>query len=403
MSKLEDIINPQSEPSTRVELDLATMNPQPTSPLFNLPGEIRNQIWEYALTPYNDPNPERRYSSATAYSRPDYISPLTTSVSLLRVCKAIYSEAWYLPWRTAELGFYLTSSDRHPPKIDTIEKVSLILEEMVKKGIDTTTNRVRVFAQLYALEDGQRLQGILGTKHFFPREVVVTIRHTDFWFWENDENLKVGGRWVAACRFPQSVKRVKVEFESLERKKGQIDEIAQQAVEHWEFRRVDGARFSAVLGGGARDDKEGKGKGKEVEGEMEVMRWTGDSSFQGMRWRRDEVEEGKLNYYVKTVIWRIKHELSEDGDTDGPGQARDIWATHVPQLPFDAERLDCDEDDCSWDGRFFGEDDEDYDDYDSEYAHDSELELASEAQEWEPQSERAGEESAVGEAGGDHS
>ncbi|RVD85491.1 uncharacterized protein DFL_003812 [Arthrobotrys flagrans] len=296
-----------SSPPNLSRLTFTKISPQSDSHLFSLPGELRNLIWEYVLIPYNDPS--RPYPSSTCYARPDFYAPLTSSVALLRTCKAIYSEAWYLPWTTAELCFYLTVDVRRPPRVETVGNVQKALDHLHNTGVDTTINHVRVFAQLCSLEDGMRLQYILNMKHFKPRSITVTIRHTDFWYWENDETLRVGGQWVGACRFPETVEKIKVEFESLERKKSQVDEIAQQAVERWGFCRADGRKLSAVTG----KTEDGK-----VEGEMTVLRWTGSSTWEGLRWIRDEVEQGKLNYYVKTVTWRVKREQErrDEGEVD---------------------------------------------------------------------------------------
>lgn len=53
------------------------------SSLFTvLPGEIRNHIWNYALTDYEDK--ARLYNDATCYKRPEYLAPRRTDTELLR-------------------------------------------------------------------------------------------------------------------------------------------------------------------------------------------------------------------------------------------------------------------------------------------------------------------------------
>ncbi|KAK6360132.1 hypothetical protein TWF730_006285 [Orbilia blumenaviensis] len=326
---------PSEPPQQAKKLTFTDPSPQSTSPLFSLPGELRNIIWEYALAPYNDPT--RPYPQTTAYHRPDYIAPKISTVALLRTCKAVYMEAWYLPWTTAELGFYLTAEDRRPPKVETVERVQHILNDLHSKGVDTTTANVRVFAQLYRLEDGVELQNILGMAHFKPQYFTITIRHTDFWYWEQDATLRVGGQWVGKCRFPESVKVIRVEFESLERKKAQVDEIAQQAVENWRFMREDGRVLSAVINNNNNrynrtEGGDGNNSAKKVEGEMEVMRWTGGSTWHGFRWLRDEIDHNKLSYYVKTVVWRLKSESDPSLSVSDNVWTREISATHVPGL-----------------------------------------------------------------------
>ncbi|KAH0123760.1 hypothetical protein KCU66_g7995, partial [Aureobasidium melanogenum] len=145
---------------------------------------------------------------------------------------------------------------------------------------------VRVFPQLYALENGQRLQEILNLRFFYPKVITITIRHTDWWFWESDNNLHFDATWVDFCRFPDSLTELRVAFESLERKKDQIDDVVRQAIEGWVFRRKDDTELSA----------------KNCEPEM--MRWSGSATWHHHRWIRDETGPNKLDYYVSTVTWR---------------------------------------------------------------------------------------------------
>ncbi|KAK6359255.1 hypothetical protein TWF696_000418 [Orbilia brochopaga] len=340
----------------RIDFNPASINKQSDSPLFQLPGELRNQIWAYALTPYLDTT--RPYPEHSCYARPDYNAPRVTAVALLRTCKAIYQEAWYLPWLTAELGFYLTWAERRPDRVETVPDVQRILNHLAANDVDTTISHVRVFAQLCNLEDGFCLQDILNMKHFRPLEVTVTIRHTDFWSWENDASLTVGSNWVRRCAFPNSTQVVRVEFESLERKKASIDHIARQAVEHWEFKRRDGTKLTAKRGNmRTTPAKEGEESVVYDEGETEVMRWTGSSTWAGERWIRDEIasQPGKLQYYVKSVVWRVKAAESAAKD---PEPAIDIADTAEPEAASqgdqdhdsdeESEELDEDFDSC-WD------------------------------------------------------
>ncbi|KAF3274270.1 hypothetical protein TWF970_008021 [Orbilia oligospora] len=235
-------------------LSFKNIVPQTISPLFKLPGEIRNLIWAYALAPYNDP--AHPYPVDRLYRRPDYWAPQKSDIALLRTCKAIYTESWHFPWTTEDLQY------------------------------------------------------VLNTTHAKPRTVTITIRHADFSGWECDHSLTLTGNWVRECRFPKSVETIRVEFESVERKSGQIDEIAAQAVEKWEFERQDGRKFSA--------------KTVNIEGEMEIMWWAGESSLDGVRWIRDIGEDGKMWYFVKAVVWRIKAEGRDWEELEEPELEDDL-------------------------------------------------------------------------------
>ncbi|KAL4791311.1 hypothetical protein BDV19DRAFT_370613 [Aspergillus venezuelensis] len=274
---------------------------QNKSPLFTvLPPEIRSLVFTFALSPYEDH--AKSYSKETYWTRPGYNAPHRTCTALLRTCKAIYSEAWYLPFALAEHTFYLSSDDRAPrgwKSAQPIEQFAKCLELLHRSHSvhaegsgerPLETGDIRIFPQLYMLEPGNRLQSILSIPFLRPSEIRVTIRYTDFWFWEGNERLRVGGRWVDKCVFPENVKRVVVDFEMIERRKEEVDIIAGQALEKWVFRRKDDRVFTAK-----KED-------------LTVSRWTGSSMFGGVRWVRDEVRPGQLDYYVLTATWKVDSE-----------------------------------------------------------------------------------------------
>ena len=149
---------------------------------------------------------------------------------------------------------------------------------------------IRIFAQMWVLEPGNRFQQTLDMPHFYPKKITLTIRYTDFWFWEDDEPLRIDSTWVNNVRFPGSVSRFCIEFESIERRKNEVDYIAREAAEKWYFRRKDEFLLTPN------------------ESETSVFRWTGSSCLGGERWIRDEVRPGELDYYVKTVTWKLSRE-----------------------------------------------------------------------------------------------
>lgn len=145
---------------------------------------------------------------------------------------------------------------------------------------------VHVFAQLYALQPGPQLQGILEMQHFHLTCITITIRHTDWWYWESDDPLRIASTFVETCRFPSSLTTLRMELESLERRKNQIDFIAAEMRAKWEFMRQDDVLLSAKTQ------------------PLDVTRWTGSSTWHGSRWIRDENRPEELDYYVVTVLFR---------------------------------------------------------------------------------------------------
>ncbi|CEL06857.1 hypothetical protein ASPCAL10028 [Aspergillus calidoustus] len=297
-------------------LSFTTTSPQPTSPLFStLPPELRHQIFTYTLTQCEDTDPSHAYNRETYWARPGYSAPLKTHTALLRTCKLAYAEGWWMPLAFAEQVFYLTADERAPPRIGggRIERRAFegflkhIHEMHARRGMSEMqmhTGPLHIFAQLYMLEPGSALQDLFDIEHFAPRSVTLTLRYTDFWHWERNEPLRVSATWVNRVRFPESVVRFVVDFESVERRKGEVDCIVGQAVAGWVFRRRDGG----VLRATAQD--------------VSVSRWSGSSMFGGRRWVRDETPDrpGVLDYYVVSVVWRLDRSSLRPGPDPGLAQ-----------------------------------------------------------------------------------
>jgi len=259
------------------------------SPLFEvLPAELRLRIFSYVLADEEDVT--RMYSVDTYYKRPDYSAPRKTHVSILRTCQRIYRESWYMPWANSEHSFFLADSSRRPARVTTVADMTSTLGMIHASHIKTDIQHVRIFAQCCGIESGESLQSILSIPHFSPVHMTITIRHTDFWYWETDEVLHIDGHWTRVCKFPTSTKMITVEFESLERKKDQVDQIAQQALRRWKFVREDGV----VLGAETEDVK--------------ITKWTGSSCWGGRRWVRDETRPEVLDYYVAAVTFRARRD-----------------------------------------------------------------------------------------------
>ncbi|OTA56228.1 hypothetical protein K449DRAFT_387581 [Hypoxylon sp. EC38] len=137
------------------------------------------------------------------------------------------------------------------------------------------------------------------TPGLYPRRLTLTIRHADWWYWEQDRPLRFEAQWIeGVCAvLPGSVREFYIELESLERKKDQVDSIAKQMREKWFFKRTDGVTlFPDVTGGN-----------------VEVSRWSGTSTWNGQTWTRDETAPGRIDYYVVCVPFRLQHVVERKG------------------------------------------------------------------------------------------
>ncbi|EAL86392.1 uncharacterized protein AFUA_3G01090 [Aspergillus fumigatus Af293] len=289
---------------------------QTQSSLFSIiPPEIRREIFAYALAACEDTkNP---YSQDTYWTRPGYDAPRRTYTELLRSCKRVYQEAWFMPFTYAEHAFYLTWRDRAPKQLSPMafQQCLDLIHQMHGK---VEAGRIRIFAQLFMLEKGHAMTALLDMTHFYPRSITLTIRYTDFWLWEENQPLYISAEWVNRICFPESVRRFSIDFESIERRKDEVEYIANEAAEKWFFRRKDGRLLTA--------DK----------ADMSVSQWTGSSILNGKRWLRDEVRPGQLDYYVVTVVWKVSPELAE-APLPTPCPTVEVPQDfHQPEPPFPA-------------------------------------------------------------------
>ncbi|KKK16943.1 hypothetical protein ARAM_003757 [Aspergillus rambellii] len=265
--------------------DFSSYLDQSQSPLFSiLPAEIRSEIFTYALSGFEDTG--RLYSRETYWTRPGYSAPHRTCTDLLRTCKRVYLESWFMPFACAEHAFYLTARDRAPGQLPR-DRFAQFLKIIHDNHGEVETGRIRIFAQLYMLEPGGEIGDIMNMKHFHPRSITVTLRYTDFWHWEENAPLYVDSKWVNVMRLPDSVTSFTVDFESLERRKAEVDIISTLAAESWFFQRDDGAVLTAK-----RSD-------------IKISTWTGSSMLGSARWIKYEARPGQLDYYIASVTWHL--------------------------------------------------------------------------------------------------
>ncbi|KAI2629318.1 hypothetical protein GGS26DRAFT_121081 [Hypomontagnella submonticulosa] len=324
---------------------------QDESPLFGiLPAEIRIYIFSLALTDYPDPSPDKHYDESTCYKRPHYFAPRKSDTALLRTCRAAYAECWFLPFVLHEQTHWLTSWDRAPPEYGLYNNMaedirSQLAQIKEQRGDDEIIEieQLRIFAQMYKLE-GHDLSEFLEMSGLRPRRLTLTIRHADWWYWENDAPLRFEAGWIkAVCDvLPSSVREICIELESLERKKDQVDSIAKQMRERWFFKRTDGiALFADVTGGND-----------------EVSRWSGTSTWHHKTWTRDETVPGRIDYYVVCVPFRLRHIVERKGgrvsDEAKHAAQRGVFEAnkmrlHIPKQEMsEDEDEDEDEDDVSY-------------------------------------------------------
>jgi len=272
---------------------------QDQSPLFSIiPAEIRDQIFTLALIQCEDQN--EVYDDDTCYKRPGYLAHKRIYTDLLRSCKRVYNEAWFLPWTNSEHVFYFASDARKPFITIEPEVVEDLLWDMfdLHGEAPKEVEHVQIFAQIHRLENSGKFGAVCDMPFFKPRRMTVTIRHTDFANWEGKADLTIDGTWIQQATLPESVNEVYIEFENTVERQDQVDFLADQAALLWYFKRKD----DAVLVADAK--------------EKIVMRWTRGSTWAGKRWRRHESRPNEIDYYVRTIKFKLRPGLDEENLKD---------------------------------------------------------------------------------------
>lgn len=281
---------------------------QTACPLFTLlPAEIRNRIYTFTLESDSDttPTPTKNekdhnnnnqnekenqnqdeattpYRQNAFYYRPGYNKPSHIQTALLQTCQQIYTEASLLPPAINEHTFWFF---RAPPHVHHPSSPLEYFRQMAPKQREQVRH-IHLFTQQFFLEDNpwsriwegmqigggdapgrrDRLRGGSGSVcRIAPRKLTITFRHTDWWFWEDDEPLGIdpfrvgrtcahemgpindldldlnlrgeeGGEraWGRQFVYIPCVEELVIEFETVMRKRQQLDGIIRRAL-GWKF------------------------------------------------------------------------------------------------------------------------------------------------------------------------
>jgi hypothetical protein len=269
------------------------INPQRASLLCSgLPYEIRREIWTMTLLPYQNTRAPILAYDSYAY-RPSTEFPMIQAVFLLRICRLIYSESHDLPvsLRTF-ISWLLAGEDRRPHN----RSHSPGFHRLSPKDLQ----RVRYFHAYAAQADLERpewVQSALTSSRFTEHPLVgkyictlyVTIRHTDFWWWERDNILRMDHRkeyneqWRSGLDVLPNLEKMVFDLETLERRADEMDALVKE-VKEWKIALKDKRILSS--------------DGIPVQ----THTWVGTSRFSGGQ--RVPVGTSSLSYYVATITWK---------------------------------------------------------------------------------------------------
>ncbi|KAH8650489.1 hypothetical protein BGZ61DRAFT_469291 [Ilyonectria robusta] len=290
---------------------------QSESPLFTLlPGELRSRIFRLALTDSPDPQ-KQQYKARRTYNRPGHLGPVRAYLELLRTCRSVYQECWFVPF-LKEQTFWLCRDWDMPPQHrdqNVLAKLFQVFPEVArhlgheKVRIDGVT----IFSRAQSLDEGELIHLV---SKLNPRRLRLIIRHTDWRNWQHDHTLYLRGSWLKTLNETlsksSSLRKVQVELESLSRKQEQVDAIADQMRRRWFFRGEEGLLYaSSEIHCSTSYEWSG------------ASTWFGSNTWSRERWIRDEVAPGRIDYYVTVITFQTEARIRQSGGrVDGEAKLR---------------------------------------------------------------------------------
>ncbi|KAL0068509.1 hypothetical protein AAF712_004222 [Marasmius tenuissimus] len=190
---------------------------QSQSPLFSdIPPEIRTIIFRCALLAYYDKS--RPFPNDAYHHRPDFLYDDRIDTALLQTCRQIYLETYRLPIALNDHVFWCSPS-RGPPSRSEESPVDFF-ESLLDEQVESV-NRVHLFTQLFWLE-GRDFESLSQHPKFRPRSLHITIRHSDWWFWEDNNLLALSTGWMSCLMDVRGLEELVLEMETIDRDKNQV-------------------------------------------------------------------------------------------------------------------------------------------------------------------------------------
>ncbi|GME40885.1 hypothetical protein BKCO1_8000147 [Neofusicoccum parvum] len=250
-------------------------HPQRQSPLWSkLPPELRNEIFTLAVSQHYDLS--RPYLKNSWYYRPGYTHAFRVYTDLLLTCRLAYWETNAIPLSTATLPIW---EDRGPA------------DAPQWRFGEWTANNTALLNHVHFFVRRPNGHWYKPVPQFRPNRITVTIRHTSWYGWPNDKPLMILDTWRCGitppgAKFPSSLQELTIEFETLQRKKHQLDDIIANKAVNWRYHRED----DTVLLPLATPPKYSK--------------WTGAADFGGVKWRLAHGSQETVDYYVVAMTWK---------------------------------------------------------------------------------------------------
>lgn len=162
---------------------------------------------------------------------------------------------------------------------------------------------VRIIPQLYTFQE-QYVNAIFqgSRSSLLPTTITITIRYTDWYWWEHNDLLNLNPKKINPHRFslPASVNKVVMELETREGKRKELEEVIagiyeQNHLDEWAIPRRDG-KFLRIC--------QGKGNNE--------WKWQGPTTFGDGQTFAHHPKGGSMEYLVKVLTWKVGKDVEAD-------------------------------------------------------------------------------------------
>jgi hypothetical protein len=154
---------------------------------------------------------------------------------------------------------------------------------------------------MYWLEGDENLNGIFSLLQFRPTILTITIRYSDWWFWEFNEPLRMDERWLKCFRGSPGLKELRIEYETLNWRKEEMMKIV---------RRNKSWKLPLRREGAVPDEYDGHLSAETTA--LTEWNWKGPSKLDGQSWNHHGPGE-TVEYVVVTDTWKfVEGPMSEE-------------------------------------------------------------------------------------------
>jgi len=157
-----------------------------------------------ALTEFDDTS--RPYERDTYYCRPGYRYTQSLDTNLLVTCRRVYAEAYLVPVAANEHVFWCY---RGPPNTPSDYEAYFLRLSLKQRD---AVQRVDFFTQLYWFRSS--FPSVCNLKVVRPRSITVTVRHSDWWYWEQNTKLRMEKDWGRNLKELVGLKELVIEIVS---------------------------------------------------------------------------------------------------------------------------------------------------------------------------------------------